>query len=185
MSALDLTCRCGTTAWEVRARRPGTLVTCHCRGCQSYLRHLGREDALDAAGGTLIFQTLPDNMRIASGADTLAALRVTPKGVVRVYAACCATPVANVMQSPALPFVGLVLPPGTEALGTCRNFVYTKTATAPVKERGFARVGWGVIGRGLWARLTGRGASPFFENGELVCAPRVLDSDERAAAGYG
>ena len=185
MSVLDLSCRCGATRWRLEARKPGALVTCYCNSCQSYQRHLGQaETALNPAGGTLIFQTLPENLTIVAGAEHLAALRMTSKGVVRWYASCCNTAVANTMATPALPFVGLVLPPETRALGRCRNHVFTEAAKTKIRQRGMYRAGWGVILRGLLAKIAGRTASPFFADGALKVTPVTLDRAARQAAGW-
>ncbi|MHA6323496.1 DUF6151 family protein [Roseivivax sp. CAU 1753] len=190
MPALALSCSCDATRWVLARSMPGKLITCYCNGCQSYIRHLCRNDPdkagglLSPEGGTLILQTLPDSLTIPRGADHLRALRMTSKGVVRWYAACCDTPVANTIATPALPFVGMVLPQGTEAFGRCRTHVHTNHAARPVRQRGMAAAAWGLIGRGIAARLRGQTASPFFAEGTLVRQPEVLDREARQAAGW-
>ena len=104
--------------WSVETGAGGTHVICYCADCQTFARHLGQsETALDADGGTEIFQTLPDAVRITRGADSLALLRLGPKGLMRWYAGCCNTPIANTLANPrTLPFIGMILPPGSRAL---------------------------------------------------------------------
>ncbi|SIS91198.1 hypothetical protein SAMN05421759_10657 [Roseivivax lentus] len=182
MSVFSQTCQCGECYWEVVDATPGTLVCCYCRSCQGAMKHLGlAETRLNPEGGTLIFQTLPDNFRMIRGTRRLKSFRMTPKGVVRWYVDCCNTPVANTIATAALPFVGVILPPDTEVFGPSRNHAFTETALSPVKQRGMARVGWGVIGRGLLGKLTGRTASPFFEAGHLRVAPELLSREDREA----
>ncbi len=176
MSLFSTPCHCGTCHWEVVDRTPGTLLRCYCRFCQRAQRHLGHADTrLDAAGGTLIFHTLPDNLRMIRGATQLRAFRLTRRGAVRWYVGCCRTPVANTLATPALPFTGVILPSDTELFGPCRNHVNTQAALKPVRQTGMARVGWGLIGRGLLGKLTGRGLSPFFEGGHLRADAPVLE----------
>ncbi|MFD1343474.1 DUF6151 family protein [Litorisediminicola beolgyonensis] len=179
----EFSCRCGTMAWQVDPGVPGTQVTCYCPWCQAAATHVGASDWLDKAGGTLIRQTLPRALRITKGETSLKAFRLSKKGVLRWYAGCCGTPMANTLGSPALPFVGVILPPGDTQFGRCRNFAFTETAKTKVRQRGMARVAWGVLLRGAMARARGETASPFFEDGQPVRPVEQLDRATRQAAG--
>ncbi|QFS82700.1 hypothetical protein FIU97_07800 [Roseivivax sp. THAF40] len=184
MAILSLPCQCGTCHWEVVDRTPGTLLRCYCKSCQSAQHHLGHADTrLSPEGGTLIFQTLPDNFHMIRGVPHLRAFRVTGRGVVRWYVDCCGTPVANTIATAALPFVGVVLPSDCAAFGPCQNHAHTAAALKPVKQTGMARMGWGVIGRGIFGKMTGRTRSPFFEKGHLRVEPDILDATARQSAG--
>lgn len=160
--AQDLSCRCGHMGWSVETGAGGTHVICYCADCQTFARHLGQsETALDADGGTEIFQTLPDAVRITRGADSLALLRLGPKGLMRWYAGCCNTPIANTLANPrTLPFIGMILPPGQPGFGAVTARVNTAAARHPVAQHGFAATGAALLGRALKARLTGRTGSP-------------------------
>lgn len=182
---ISLSCSCGKTRWQIAADASGTQLACYCMGCQSYIRHLNRSETyLGPEAGTRLYQTLPRNVSFLAGAESLACLRMTSRGALRWYASCCGTPVANTIATPALPFVGLVLPWDETRLGPCRNHVNTKSATGRVRERGMAKVGWGVIGRGLAARLSGATKTPFFANGAPIRTPEILDRAKRQAAGW-
>jgi len=82
-------------------------VVCYCDDCQAFLHYLGRSDLLDDHGGTDIVQVAPASLTFDSGAERIAGLRLTPKGLYRWYASCCKTPLGNTL-GPAVPFVGIV-----------------------------------------------------------------------------
>lgn len=106
---VEIQCRCGQVHGWVRDASPETSnrVVCYCRDCQAYLHHLGRADLLDAHGGTEIAQVAPSTVAFDRGAEHIAAVRLTEKGLHRWYARCCNTPLGNTL-TPGLPFVGLV-----------------------------------------------------------------------------
>src|SRR5690606_24743158 len=53
-------------------------------------------------------QTSPALVEIRAGADRLACMRLTPKGLLRWYASCCRTPLGNTLTTGTIPFVGLI-----------------------------------------------------------------------------
>ncbi|MCB1390487.1 MAG: hypothetical protein KDK12_15300 [Rhodobacteraceae bacterium] len=179
-----LACRCGAMAWHVAPSAGGTHAVCYCSDCQTYARHLGRAgDFLDPHGGTEVFQTLPYNLVIDRGAEHLAMLRLGPKGLFRWYAGCCNTPIANTLPKPALPFVGLVLPPGARDFGPITARANTGPTQGKVRPHGVLATIFSLFARGIGARLSGRAASPFFtRTGEPIVAPRILTREERNAA---
>jgi hypothetical protein len=192
---LPIRCSCGALRGVARgvSGACGNRVVCYCDDCQSFAHFLDRaEDTLDAHGGTEIFQTSPARIEITAGADRLACMRLTPKGLLRWYAACCRTPIGNTLASRQVPFVGLVV--------ACLDHPSLDSALGPIRVRGHARFAVGTpagahrsfpataIARLLWnslvARLRGdHRRSPFFdrETGAPVSAPRVLSAAERAA----
>lgn len=181
----DLQCRCGATRWSIAGDAPGTHVECYCADCQTFARHLGADaDYLDAAGGTEVFQTLPHHVRFTQGAANLRLLRLSPKGLLRWYAGCCGTPIANTMSSPSFPFVGMILRPGQSGFGPVVTHANTKAARQPVRTSGMARAVFGVLRRAVLSRLSGRHrANPFFgPDGLPAVTPAVLTQEERAAA---
>jgi hypothetical protein len=192
---LPLGCACGAlraTARGVSARR-GQRVVCYCDDCQAFARWTGRAgDVLDEYGGSEIFQTSPARFEIAAAADRLACIQLTPRGLVRWYAACCGTPIGNTLATRQVPFVGLVL--GKADAGS------RDALLGPIRARGHARFAKGTppdahpsfppsaIARVFWiataARLRGdHRRNPFFDrvSGAPVAAPRVLGADELAA----
>ncbi len=200
MTDLMIRCACGgiTGIASGLSRRTGNRVVCYCDDCQAFARHLGHpERVLDAHGGTDIVQTSPARVRFESGADRLACLRLTEKGVLRWYARCCATPIGNTAATPRLPFVGLIHSclvdttdgtPRDEVLGPVRGRVQlafaTGDTTALQASKGhllpmvlhFIRIMAAAWWRGDQRR------SPFFDRGAPVVTPQPLSEEERRAA---
>lgn len=192
---LPLRCTCGAlrgVASGVSASR-GNRLLCYCNDCQSFAHFLGRADEiLDANGGSDIFQMSPARLVIREGADQLACMRLTPKGLLRWYARCCRTPIGNTLATPNVPFVGWIQLHSDagrgreEALGPVRARVNVGSArgersrlgsggrsTLPVLLR-FA----GVV---LAARLrSDHKASPFFDprTGAPRAIPQILTAQE-------
>ncbi|WP_372885653.1 DUF6151 family protein [Shimia sp.] len=191
MSEIALSCRCGTLGGVLHhGAGAGSRVLCYCRDCQTGAHALGAGDLLDARGGSAIFQTIPARVEITSGRDRLACLRLSPKGLMRWYAACCDTPLFNTLGTPRLCFVGVlehaVAPGARDHLGPLVSVANTGGARpgepAP-KPRGVALAGFNIVSRHFAALLRGRRTTPFFKaDGSAVVAPRVLSLDERRAA---
>lgn len=192
---IPIRCRCGTLQGEVEPRDVFARATCFCRDCQAFARALDREDVLDPKGGTDILAMLPAGLRLTAGSAQLACLSLGPRGLLRWYAACCHTPIANTPRDPKLPYAGVLAScaaGGIEALdatfGPVRAALHARSATGPVKATpllagiGVARIMWGM----LRARLQGRHrATPFFDAAGTrrpVAQPRVLTREERARA---
>jgi Family of unknown function (DUF6151) len=196
---LPLRCACGAVHGLLRGVGPerGNRIVCYCDDCQAFAHYLGRAgEILDANGGTDIFQTSPARVAITGGADQLVCVRLTSKGLLRWYAGCCRTPIANTPPSAQLPFVGLIHRFADHAGdGRSRDAVL-----GPVRARLFGRYALGdrrglnaddrppvrmilrLAASLLAARLRGEHrASPFFDprSGEPVAAPRVLGERER------
>jgi hypothetical protein len=196
---LPLRCRCGELRGVARDVSPGagTHLICTCTDCQAYAHFLERTDLLDARGGTAIFQLTPQQVRIASGADRLACVRLTARGPLRWYASCCRTPIGNTAASARMPFVGLVLAcidPAADirargaALGPPRGTVFPGSAIGGLLPGESTRPPLGMILRTvvILARAALRGKhrpSPFFDaaSGRPVAAPRALSASERGA----
>ena len=180
----SLACRCGAMRWTIGAEAAGTHVECYCADCQTFARHLKADDYLDAAGGTEVFQTLPHHVRFTQGAANLRLLRLSPKGLLRWYAGCCGTPIANSMPSPSFPFVGMILRPGQSGFGPVLTHANTASARTPVRSTGLARAVLGLLARTAAAKLTGKGGTaPFFAaDGKPAAEARILALAERDAA---
>jgi hypothetical protein len=72
-----------------------------------FARFLGRTDVLDPAGGTDIFQMPPARIRLTAGTDALRCLRLSDN-VLRWYADCCRTPIANTAAGPRFPLAAVI-----------------------------------------------------------------------------
>lgn len=87
----------------------GNRLTCMCDTCQAYAHHLGQADKiLDQYGGTDVFQMTPSQLSITEGIENLRCLRLEGRGVLRWYAGCCNTPVANTGHLPRCPLSGFL-----------------------------------------------------------------------------
>src|SRR5579863_682516 len=134
MVDVPLRCWCGTVAGVARDVSPGEgfRFVCYCTDCQAFARFLERPDVLDAAGGTDIFHLPAARVRITAGEHALGCVQFSEK-VVRWYATCCRTPIAN--TAPGFPVIGLIhamMGPITReaALGPPLCRIYDGSATA-------------------------------------------------------
>jgi hypothetical protein len=188
-----LGCRCGTLMGYV-GRATTRRGVCYCRDCQAYAHALGSDAGiLDAQGGTDVVATLQGNVTLAHGAAALACLSLSANGLLRWYASCCNTPIANTTRNYRMSYVGLVhtcLHDASESLdeafGPVRMRVNTRSARAPVKSTPFGTLK-AVAGLSLAlvrARLGGSyRRTPFFDSqGVPVASPRILTREERARA---
>ncbi len=157
---------------------------------------MGVDGVLDAAGGTDIIQVAPGAVTLAKGGGELACLRLSDQGMFRWYAACCKTPVGN-MLGPRLPFVGLIhacLHPedvgrtldeavgpsrgamhGDDAIGGCPPHAHPGGSPALVLPVAWKMAGWFLKGKGY--------PQPFFDGptGAPRAVPKVLTNTERDA----
>jgi hypothetical protein len=188
-----LQCRCGTIKGRVSDTRSANRVVCYCGDCQAFARVLGQASTtLDAQGGSDIVQTLPKNVTFTQGADALACMRLTPKGMVRWYAGCCKTPIGNTLENSKISFIGLLhncledpQHPLQDSFGAVRTFANPQGAIGDPKPkaRGMAATIWWFVTTILQARVNGDyQRTPFFKDGRPIAIPRVISSAERAAA---
>jgi hypothetical protein len=121
------------------AARSGFRFVCYCTDCQKFARFLGRDDVLDSAGGTDIFQMPIGRVKLTAGTDKIRCLQYSKK-VFRWYADCCHTPIGNT-AGPRFPVIGLIhsfMDHGADgrsrddALGAKLCRIYERSATAPL-----------------------------------------------------
>lgn len=100
---------CGYVRGIAHAMSPsaGFRFVCYCTDSQALAQILGRPDVLDAAGGTDIFQMAAGRVTLIRGADAMRCITFSGK-VLRWYADCCRTPVANTAASPRFPVVAVI-----------------------------------------------------------------------------
>lgn len=178
-------CVCGKMHWRIAREAPGTHLVCYCEDCQTAARFLKHQvTRLDSDGGSEIFQTLPAYFEFLEGLEHLAAIRLGPKGLLRWYAGCCGTPIANTLPTSTLPFVGAILPPGADGYGPIKALVNTVGTASHIKETGVLAAHLSIVRGILRARLPGgKRTSPFFDtSGTSIVVPRVLNRHERNAA---
>jgi hypothetical protein len=188
-----LQCRCGTIKGWVSDTQGANRVVCYCRDCQAFARFLGQEiETLDAQGGSDVIQTLPKNVTFTQGADALACMRLTDKGMVRWYAGCCKTPIGNTLENYKISFVGLLhncLESPEHSLqssfGVVRTYANPQGAIGAPKPKasGMGATIWWFAKTILKARLNGDyKLTPFFRDGRPIATPRVIGSAERSRA---
>jgi hypothetical protein len=145
-------------------------VTCYCDDCQAFAHQLGRADLLDEKGGSDIVQVAPATLHFTQGQDSIAGVRLSPKGLYRWHTTCCNTPIGNTLN-PAVPFVGLMaqtfdVPQVDEVVGPPTGAIQGKYAVgeAPAGSTGFnLSLILGAIGKVLGWRLGGKTwPHPFF-----------------------
>jgi Family of unknown function (DUF6151) len=188
-----LQCRCGTIKGWVSDTHSANRVVCYCGDCQAFARFLGKDsEILDARGGSDIVQTLPKNVTFTQGADALACMRLTDKGMVRWYADCCKTPIGNTLENYKISFIGLLHncleSPGHSlhnSFGAVRAYANPQGASGDPKPKaaGMGATIWWLLKTILKARVNGDyQRTPFFRQGRPIANPRVLSSAERASA---
>ncbi len=190
---LPLRCACGALRGHFDATSsPGTRGVCYCDDCQAYARWLGRDDLVNAHGGTEVVPTWPARVRL-DAAGPLALMKLAEKGLHRWYAACCRTPLANTMGSARMPFTGLVRraidvdDARLDALCGPAQGIYGRYAIGGCPPGAYASASPGMLANALGLLVRGliTGAhrpSPFFgPDGAPIVAPMVLDPEARAA----
>jgi hypothetical protein len=172
----------------------GFRLVCCCWDCQAFARFLDRQDVLDAAGGTDIFQMPTGRVKFIAGTDAVRCLRFSSR-VVRWYTDCCRTPIGNT-AGPRFPVVGLIHSfishdadgrSRDEVLGAQLCRIYERSAVGPLPPNAPAPPSLSLFALrasrilGGWLRGLGR-PSPFFDEHTKapLSVPRVLTPSERA-----
>lgn len=195
--ALPLRCRCGRMRGVATDVSPsaGFRFVCYCKDCQAFARFLQRPDVLDPAGGTDIFHMPPARLRLTSGAEAMRCLRLSNK-VLRWYADCCQTPIANTAAIPRFPVIGVIHSfmdreadgrSRDELLGPPLCRIYERGAVGPLPSNAPGPPSPGIYARrlsrvlGWWVRGLNR-PTPFFDDQTKAprALPRVLTRSERA-----
>lgn len=197
---VTLKCACGAVKGIAKDVDPkkGTRVICLCDDCQTYAWHLKNASAvLDENGGTDVFQLTPSQISITEGSEHIHCLRLSPKGLMRWYATCCDTPVANTLRRPKVPFAGVPhtfmlpasdMPARDQALGPVLARVHARFGHGDLPQNAHPRAPVGLLFRTVF-RLSldwiakKQKPSPFFTaEGAPVTEPTVLTEQERKTA---
>lgn len=185
---MRIQCDCGAFQAELTsfpAHSPGRLI-CYCADCQHFLEKIGREDLLDAYGGTEVVPVYPSEIRILEGEECLVCNRLTPKGLFRWSTRCCNSPICNVR--PRFPWVGIFHsvyraadPECLDSVGPVRSRIYGRDAKVqppfPISERIGVRDMLIVLPFVAKGFISGKhNHSPFFEadNVTPIVPPRLL-----------
>lgn len=197
---VPLKCNCGKLRGVANklSSSPGRRIICLCDDCQAFAHYLGHADlVLDENGGTEILQMLPANLEITHGSENLKCLRLSDNGMLRWYAGCCNTPVANTAPYPKMPYVGVVhsvldfagdAESRDAGLGPVRARIQGKFGIGKLPEGTHQKAPLGLILRIMGFLISGflRGKyapSPFFDRrtGKPTVEPHVLSANEREA----
>jgi len=189
MQGHTLRCRCGLVTGRVDADL-GQSGCCYCDDCRAFARAIGRDDTLDAAGGTLLYQTTPSRLHLDDGALAhVTCLRLSDKGMFRFHTRCCQTPIGNTMANPKMAFIGI---PRAALDGSDGDYPPVMriqgrfaTQTPPAGTADVVTPSQAVATMWFLLRATlGRGhrPHPFFDDGGQPRVPvRVLSTTEREA----
>lgn len=184
-------CGCGSLAGRIEGSGLHNRGICYCTDCRAFARLLGKSgEVLDEKGGTEIVQLAQPRLRFERGEEHLAIVRLSPKGILRWYAACCNTPIGNTLPTRSISVIGLVhacldRQRMDEDFGGIAVIVHAESALGSPKPRprGFLLATARLVGI-TWANLlTGRyRRSPLFDaTGAPKAEPRVLPPEELAA----
>ncbi|MFV1441309.1 DUF6151 family protein [Phaeobacter sp. JH20_36] len=182
---LSFACDCGQIrgALSPEARKAGTRVVCFCADCRANELYHNQPDP--APGPVDLFQVNPDGVTFHQGQDLLRVMRLSPKGLLRWYAGCCGTPMANTLAKPTLPFAGMRSDRFADpsALGKVRARAFVPKAGKQPRTEGAARMVISLLSRMISARLSGRWKeTPFFDiaSGAPISEPEVISKEARA-----
>ena len=191
-------CQCGALQGEIGQPERGLRAVCYCGDCQAYAHLLGKPQfVLDPLGGTDVVAIQSRYVSFTTGTQTLACLSLSPRGLLRWYAKCCSTPIANTPRNWKLPYVGLVHTCLRQPEPLEQSFpevqMHVNTGRAKGRPPRVGRVGGMARFAGLALRLAGsrlNGAyreTPFFDAegvpiAEVVVAPRAAVEEARRSA---
>ena len=184
----QIQCKCGTVRGHLEGQGVHNRLICYCSDCRAFATFLGQADeVLDTQGGTEIVQVAQPRVRFDQGADQLAAVRLSDKGMIRWYAACCNTPIGNTMADPKVAFIGLIhtsldRPQMDKDFGTDIAIVNAASALGDPKpvQRGMVGTIARFIRIVIGARLSGsyKKSQLFNPAGEPCVVPKVLSPQE-------
>jgi hypothetical protein len=187
-----LQCRCGTLKGYIEPSTSVNRCVCYCRDCQAFAHFLGSaSEILDAQGGTDVTQIRPANLTFTQGQNAIACMRLSERGLLRWYAACCNTPIGNTLSNFRVSFVGLVHSclegaGGSldDSFGAVRARVNAKSAKGEVRSGSAGMIAAILPFIVIVTRPRFDGSyrrTPFFsaDTGASIVTPKVLSRSER------
>jgi hypothetical protein len=188
-----LSCQCGEVTGVITPTPVGyfTHAVCYCNDCQAFAHALGRaREILDEHGGTRVLQVGSKRMTIDRGHEHIRCMKLSPKGLMRFYAACCNTPIGNVVSG-KIPMIGIpavfvedlrpdhpVLPVQARVFGRFGHGQLPAGTPGKILPRDVLRAVKQIVG----ARLRGEQKdSPFFDTrtGSPIVAPEIISKAVR------
>ena len=183
----EWSCGCGATRARIDLRGSGRVV-CYCKFCQAFARHTGAANQLDGAGGTDLIQTAPERLRFQSGADHLRCLRLSGRGPLRWYVACCGAPLGTTFARRSLPYLALIVAgvqdrDGLPSVQVRANIDGARGPVAIKRQRWIGLLlAFALRTARSWLTLGYRN-TPFFDgSGGPVAAVERLTHEQKAAA---
>lgn len=184
----QIQCQCGTVSGHLEGAGVSNRAICYCADCRAFARFLNRADEiLDEQGGTELVQVAQHRLIFSQGKEHVAAVRLSEKGMLRWYAACCSTPIGNTMPDRKPSFIGIVHS-SLDRAHMDRDFgekvarVNTASATSEPKPKAEGLPG--AIVRLLWIAFSDwisgnyKKAELFDEHGAPIVRPKVLSAEE-------
>lgn len=183
---LAFACSCGAMCGHITPEglRLGIHVVCYCHDCRAAQLFFGQPDP--APGPVEILQLAPGEVAFDTGAEHLAAMQLSPKGMLRWYAKCCDAPLATTPRTPGFPFAGFIVKriDDPSPLGPIKTRGFIPQPNGKQKHEGILPAALGLLRRAAVSRLSGSWKnSPFFdhETGKPVATPRVLTKEMRSS----
>ncbi len=183
---LAFSCNCGALTGHITAKgvNAGTHVVCFCHDCRAAQLYFEQPDP--APGPVEIFQTTHEDIRFETGSEHLAAMQLSPKGMLRWYAKCCNAPLATTPQTARFPFAGFIVAriPDASALGPVTTRGFVPRPDGKQKHEKLRYAAFGLLKRVIKSRLSGSWrTSQLFtpETGGPVVTPTILTKEQRAA----
>ncbi|MEO1110228.1 MAG: DUF6151 family protein [Pseudomonadota bacterium] len=185
-SGLAFSCICGEVTGRIKPQglKHGSHAVCFCADCRAGQLYFKQPDP--APGPVEVFQIAPHELIFETGSENLAAIKLSPNGMLRWYAACCNAPLAATPNTPKFPFVGFIAArlSDTTALGPITTRAYIPTSGGKHKHAGIRAAIVAMLKRVAKSRLSGKWKqTPFFDvaTGEPVVSPKLIDKSERDA----
>ena len=187
----QIQCRCGAFSGQISNTHLAIRAVCYCKDCRTYAVHLGRPQAiLDEIGGTDVVATQARHVALTGGIEHLACLSLSEKGLLRWYAKCCNTPIANTPRDWRVPYVGLVhsglKKPLESSFPRVQMHVNTRSAKGTPPSMRWSQITalLGFLPTILFARVAGTyRRTPFFSpSGVPIVEVEVLSDTEREIA---
>lgn len=186
VSDLAFACNCGALSGHISAAgvKSGTHAECFCHDCRAAQLYFKQPDP--APGPVEVLQISPEHVVFETGAEHLALMQLSPKGMLRWYARCCDAPLATTPRTPKFPFAGFIANRlrHPENLGPIVTRGFIPGPEGKQSHKGLRHAVVGLFSRVVSSRLSGRWKdTPFFDikTGTPVATPVILTKEQRAA----